>query len=445
MPFLLTHGLVGGIMLFPVRLQAKHCAAILRRPLGLAVVWLLLASPLMAQEALRISLAGDVAAETQKQVRNSVGYYNLLWGPVVLRCGAAMGAEFTDNVRNSSHAESDEVARPSANLQLNWPVTEWNTLNFSMDGGYSFYAQHSDLNQFYMNPGSGLSFDIFIKDWKINLHDRAAMTEYAYQNPTTGGGQNNTFLQNDAGISGLWDLNKMVVNLGFDHMDYIGVNNQSSQPDSASENFFLNAGFRFQPEIMVGLEGGLGLVRYAQASPTNVAVASDALQWNAGAFSSVQISEYLSARLDGGYTVYLPENSRLAGGGEMTSLYFQFSVSHRITEHIDYLLTAGHSVDFAYNGQPYERLFVRLNPNWNVLWKFSISTPVWWEQGTQVAANALHYNQYGAGFTVSRALSQKLSASVYYQFVMETTDQAQAGNNYNYTADIVGLNLSCQF
>lgn len=411
----------------------------------LLLLWLLPVGGLNAQDALRISMAGDLAAAQNKQAQSTIGYYNLRWGPVALRCGATEATEYDDNLRNSGAGGGDLIFRPSLNTQLTWPVTEWNTLNFSMDGGYSFYAQHSDLNQFYMNPGSGLSFDIFIKDWKINLHDRAAMTEYAYQNPTTGGGQNNTFLQNDAGISGLWDLNKMVVNLGFDHMDYIGVNNQSSQPDSASENFFLNAGFRFQPEIMVGLEGGLGLVRYAQASPTNVAVASDALQWNAGAFSSVQISESLSARLDGGYTVYLPENSRLAGGGEMTSLYFQFSVSHRITEHIDYLLTAGHSVDFAYNGQPYERLFVRLNPNWNVLWKFSISTPVWWEQGTQVAANALHYNQYGAGFTVSRALSQKLSASVYYQFVMETTDQAQVGNNANYTADIVGLNLSYQF
>ena len=409
------------------------------------MVLLSLTFPLMAQEALRISLAGDVAAETRKQARNSVGYYNLLWGPVALRCGAAMGVEFTDNVHNSSHAESDEVVHPSADLQLNWPVTEWNTLNLSVDAGYSFYAQHSGLNQFYLNPGSGLSFDIFIKDWKFNLHDRAAITEYAYKNPTTGGGQNNTFLQNDAGVSGLWDLNKLVVNLGFDHVDYLGVNNQSSQPDSASENFSLNAGFRLQPEIMVGLEGGLGLVRYAQSGSTNAMLSSDALQWNAGAFSSVQISEHLSARLDGGYTVYLPENSRAAGGGEMTALYFQFSVSHQLTQHVDYSLSAGHSVDFAYNGQPYERLFVRLNPNWNILWKYSISTPVWWEQGTQIAANALHYNQFGAGLTVGHALSQKLSASVYYQFVMETTDQAQAGNNFNYTADIVGLSLSYQF
>ena len=397
----------------------------------------------MAQEALRLSLAGDLAAETQRQARNSVGYYNLLWGPVALRCSTAVSTEFTDNARNSSKAEGDMIIRPSANVQLNWPVTEWNTLNLSFGAGYSLYAQHSDLSQLYINPGSGLSFDIFIKDWKFNLHDRATLTQNSYENPATTGGQNNSFLQNDIGVTGLWDLSKVLVNLGYDHVDYIGMDNLRSQPDSASENFFLNVGFRLRPEILVGLEGGLGLVSYDRSGPTNAVFASDAMQWNVGAFSSVQISEHLSARLDAGYMVYIPENSQMAGISEMDSLYFQFSAAHEITEHISYSLSAGHSVDFAYNGQAYERLFVRLNPNWNVVRKFSITTPVWWEQGTQIAAHSFNYDQYGAGITVGRTLTQKLSASVYYQFVMRTTDQTSSYNDY--TANIVGLSLNYQF
>ena len=405
-------------------------------------LWLLLPS-LMAQEALRISLAGDVSAETQKQARNSVGYYNLLWGPVALRCSTAVSTEFTDNARNSSQAESDVILRPSANVQLTWPVTEWNTLNLSLGAGYSFYTQHSDLSQFYINPGSGLSFDVYIKDWKFNLHDRATLTQNSYENPASTGGRNNSFLQNDIGVSALWDLSRVVVNLGYDHVDYVGVNNQSTQPDSASENFSLNVGFKLRPEIMVGLEGGLGLVRYDRSGSSNVVVASDAMQWNAGAFSIVQLSEHLSARLDGGYTVYVPENAQAAGISEMDSLYFQFSATHEITPHISYSLSAGHSVDFAYNGQAYERLFVRLSPNWNVVRNFSISTPVWWEQGTQLSAQALKYDQYGAGITVGRPLTQKLTASVYYQFVLRTTDQTSS--YYNYTANIVGLSLNYQF
>ena len=414
------------------------------RPFWLALLaWLLPAWQLAAQEALRVSLAGDVAAATRKQAQNSVGYYNLMWGPVSLRCSAGLSEEYSDNAGNSSSAQGDLITRPSVQAQVNWPVTEWNTLHLAVDAGYSLYAQHSDLNQFYFNPGSGLSFDVYVGDWVVNLHDRVTVTENTYENPTVQGSQNNTFLQNDAGVSGLWDLNKIVVSVGYDHENYLSLSPSSlRQPDSASENFFLYTGVRLRPEIMVGLESGLGLVHYDQAGGTNnFASVADAVQWNAGVFSSVQVSEHLSARLDGGYTVYSPDGTRTNLSQEMTALYFQFSVSHQISEHVSYSLSAGRSVDFAYNGQAYDRLYVRLNPDWNVVRKWSIGTPVWWEQGTQVGLGTLTYTQFGAGFTVGRALTQKLSAQLHYQWIWETASQA----SFNYTANIAGLNLTYQF
>jgi hypothetical protein len=414
------------------------------RPFWLAVFVLLLpAGQLAAQEALRVSLAGDVAAATRKQAQNSVGYYNLMWGPVTLRCSAGLSEEYNDNVLNTSGSSGDLITRPSVQAQINWPVTAWNTLNLSLDAGYSIYATHSELSQLYFNPGSGLSLDVYVGEWVFNLHDRVAMTENTYENPTVAGGQNNTFLQNDAGISGLWDLNKFVVSLGYDHENYMNLSSSLVQPDSAAENFYINVGTRLRPQIMVGLEAGLGLVNYDQASGTNsnVAPVSDAVQWNAGLFTSVQLSEHLSARLDGGYTVYTPDTVQTNLSSGLSAFYFQFSLSHQITEHIGYSLSAGRSVDFAYDGQAYDRLFVRLNPNWNVLRKWSVGTPVWWEQGTQVGRGSLTYDQYGAGFTIGRMLTQKLSAQFHYQWVMEISDQA----SYNYTANIVGLNFTYQF
>ena len=401
---------------------------------------LLPVSRLAAQEALRVSLAGDVAAATRQQAQNTVGYYNLMWGPVSLRSSAGLSEEYNDNVRNSAGAQGDLITRPSVDAQVNWPVTERNTLNLSLNAGYSFYAQHSELNQFFFNPGSGLSFDIYVGDWVFNLHDRITVTENSYENPTTTGGQN-SFLQNNAGVSGLWNLNKIVVSIGYDHANYMGLATLRGQPDSASENFFMNTGVRLRPEIMVGVESGLGLVRYDGAGGSNSVAIPNASQWNAGVFAAVQVSEHLSARLDGGYTVYSPDTVRTNSSSEMTALYFQFSLTHQVDEHVSYSLSAGRSVDFAYNGQAYDRIFVRLNPNWNVVRKFSITTPVWWEQGTQAGLGSLTYSQYGAGFTVGRALTQKLSATFRYQWVMETSGVA----SYNYTANIVGLNLTYQF
>jgi hypothetical protein len=429
-------------------------------------LWLLLFMAMLAtragaQEALRLSLAGDVAAANRHQADTTSGYYNLLWGPVALRFSSSAAAEYRDNVRNSTNGGGDLLFLPSVNTEINWPVTEQNTLHFSLNGGYSFYAQHSELNNLYLSPGSGLSFEIYIKDWVITLHDQATVTESTYENPASTGRQNDANLQNDAGISGMWDLNKLVFNIGFDHVNYSSLSSGQSQPDSASENFSLNAAVKIRPEILVGLEGGLGLINYENTGTTNLLAnflaVNSALQWNAGVFSSVQVSEHLSARLDVGYTVYTPNNNariRVVTGtnslnqtnflnlfGSSTALYFQFSLSHVVNEHVNYTLTAGHSVDFAYNGSPTDRYFVQLDPRWNFIRHFEISPTFGWEHGSQQLTGGSVYDQYNGGLSIGCPLTAKLSTSAYYRWVQEVANQS----SLNYTANIVGLSLSYQF
>lgn len=406
---------------------------------------------LHAQEALRISMAGDLAAAARKQAANSIGYYNLLWGPVSLRASANVSTEYTDNSGNSSRADGDLITRPSINTALHWPVTTHNSLDVSVGAGYSFYAKHSEWDQFFLTPNSGISLDVYIGDWVFNVHDRASLTENTYENPTTTNGMNSSYLQNNVGVSGMWDLNKALLNIGYDHADYMSLNNAttSGQPDSASENFFINAGLRPREEILIGVEGGLGFVKYDQGGATNSfrGLATDAMQLNGGVFCSLQLSEHFSARLDGGYTVYSPDKTATGTNAisDSTGLYFQMSLSHQVNAHVSYSLSAGHSVDYAYNGQPYDRYFVRLNPNWNFIYRWNFGTSISWEHGTQVAAGAtsgaLSYEQYNLGFNLDHQITQKLTAGMNYRWVMETANQA----NLNSTQNIVGLSLAYQF
>ena len=134
------------------------------------------------QEALRLSMAGDLAAESQHKAQSSLGYYNLLAGPTAWRFSSSLGMEFNDNVRLETNGVSDLIARPSVSAQMHWPLTPKNSLDFSLSAGYSAYFQNQDLSRFFINPGSGFSFDVFVKDCKINLHDRITITQNAYEN-----------------------------------------------------------------------------------------------------------------------------------------------------------------------------------------------------------------------------------------------------------------------
>ena len=424
-----------------------------------------LAGTLQGQEALRISMAGDLAAATQQQAGSSIGYYNLLLGSTAWRFSTGLGVEYNDNVRLESNATggggSDIIIRPSLNAQMHWPVTLKNSLDVTVGAGYSQYLQHSDLSQYFITPGSGLSFDVYVGDIKINLHDRITITEYAYQNPGVNtGNQNLTSLQNTAGTSALWNLNeKTMATIGYDHVNYLSLSqgtqgSQGQQPDSSSENLFVNSGIRVRPELMLGVEAGGTVITYSQTSSTSASAYPNAVQWSAGVFGSAKISQFMDVRVDAGYTVFTPDStSTNLVTSDTSAFYFSLSLSHRVNRILSYSLSAGRSTDLAAYGQAQSYYFARLTPNWNLFKNYPISTSLWWQQGTQVYNNTGNggedYTQIGLGVTVSRSLTKKLSASLGYQFIQETSSQASKPSanqsNLNYTENIVDLNLSYQF
>ena len=406
-----------------------------------------LAGTLQGQEALRISVAGDLAAAARQQAVSSIGFYNLLLGPTAWRFSSGLGVDFNDNVRLESDGESDLILRPSLNAQIHWPVTLKNSVDVSLGVGYSEYLQHSDLSQFFINPGSGLSFDVYAGDFKINLHDRITITENAYENTGVGQNRNLVSLENTLGTSALWDLDKVVSNAGYDHVNYTSLSSgQGQQPDASSENIFVNSGIRVRPELLLGVEAGGTVITYSQSASANTVSVPDAIQWNAGVFGSAKISDYMDVRADVGYTDYIPDST---GTNVVTSdnsgFYLSLSFSHRVNRFLNYTLTAGRSTDLSAYGQAQSYYFVRLTPSLNLFKKYGISTPVWWQRGTRVynttAGGAADYEQIGLGLNVSRSLTQKLSAAVGYQFVHETSNQL----GLNYTVNIVSLNLSYQF
>ena len=432
--------------------SVTHCisspstSGILRRLFIITTGLALFAGAAQAQEALRQSLAGEAAAEASSQAASTAGYYNLMMGPVAWRFSSGLDTEYNDNVDlRPDNPDGDFIFQPDLDAEMTWPVTQNNSLNFDLGLGYTFYLQHQELDQLYINPGSGLSFDIYIKDLKINLHDRLSVTENGYENPGYTNGNSIVRLENDVGASGLLDLNDAVVNFGYDHVNYISLAG-FQLPDSSSENVMADAGFRVRPEFLAGVEAGGGLFNN---DPSATSSLPDATQWNAGLFLQAQISEYLSTEFHAGYTVYSPQSSAtFTNVSATTGLYFQLSVTHELNRFLTYKLSAGRSTDFANYGVPDEYYFVRFEPDWNLFKKLQMGTPFSWEQGTQLGANGsgTSFDQVSAGINFSRTLVQKpsganLSCSLSEQFVRETSNQSSG----TYTVNIVGLNFTYQF
>lgn len=366
-----------------------------------------------------MSLAGAEAARQRNAAASMLGYYDIELGRTYWNVSAALGAAYDSNVELSQSGKTDDyVFRPEIDVGMLMPVSDKNSLTLAAGAGYSAYVMHSNLRRFYVTPNTGASFDVYVGDFWINLHDRVAITENSYQDPTVAGNGGYSQLQNAVGLSALWDLNKAVVKLGYDHVNYVelsGAVNSGGQPSGESELFSSSAGYYVASMLQAGVEVGGGFLTYNNPS-TNFAF-SNAAQWNAGAFCEAQPSEYIRLRASVGYTEYIPTSTKSTNQiGNFRGVYAQLDLTHRVNQYVDYTLSGGRSINFAFYGGTVDLYFARLGANWKIFQKTSLATGFEFDHGSQLGYAAETFDRYGPSVSLARPITRKLSGDLGCQY-----------------------------
>src|SRR5437016_11986083 len=242
-----------------------------------------------AQDAVRSSLAGQEASDARQQDVSRIPY-NLLLGPVRFRVGANVGVEYNDNVTYAETNEQDDfIVTPNLTLDMIWPVTQLNTLRLDLGVGYSFYLEHSQYNTdtILIAPKSQIAFDIFVADFRINIHDRMQLQ----QDPIQEGALSNVVdygrFENTGGISVLWDLNKLLLTVGYDHYNFVSTTSIFDYLDRNSEIVQGSAAFIVTPTITIGPEANAVFTRYDQS------VLNDNTDYSAGGFVEAKLTNNL--------------------------------------------------------------------------------------------------------------------------------------------------------
>jgi len=395
-----------------------------------------------AQEAVRMSMAGEAAAQAHKSSMINIDSYTLRVGPTLWRAGAGLGLSYQDNITYVQNGQQgDFIYRPNVNTDLLWPITDKQSLNLSLGVGYWGYLQHSALNRVYITPNSDLSFDIYAGDFVINLHDRISITENSYQDPTVVGGGGYSQLRNSLGASALWDLNRVVVRAGYDHASYVELTGGLGQPDETGEIFSSSVGYLLKPGRLLGLEVGGGLLNN---STTNAYLPyTDATEWNVGSFFQDQVTEHLALTAHAGYTVLAPSaNGALKTAAEFTGFYAMLDLTHKVNRFLDYRLSGGRSLSalglFAGSLDVYS---ANLAANWKIIEKATLSTSFQYQHGSQVVSQGQTFEQYGPQISIARAFARKWSSSLSYQFYARGSNLP----GQDYTLNMVSLDVTRQF
>jgi hypothetical protein len=426
------------------------CRAFSVRRIGLALLLPLLvsASVARAQDAVRPSLAGEAAAEARRQSLDRIPY-NLLLGPVRFRFSATAGFEYNDNINVAEvETQSDFIFRPQVNLNMLWPITQLNTLRFDIGLGYGFYFDHSEYNTngILIAPASQLSFDIFVGDFRINFHDRFSLEQDPIGEPGLSNVADYGRFQNTAGVSVLWDLNKAVVTLGYDHYTFIATNDDFSYLDRNADSLTGSISVAATSTTGVGLEAAYVFNRYDEG------LLNDSNTFSIGAFIETQLSSYIKVRLAGGYQsisfdgndvvlgpfptgflddpLDLPAGARVRGNflvfnddSNLDDFYVNLLISHRINAAITHRLAVGRESQLGVNSNYIRLNYVRHTANWNIINRTLLSTELFYEDAEDSGGFIdEHLQRYGGALTLGYQLTRHVTLGARYQYTQKNSD-----------------------
>jgi opacity protein-like surface antigen len=332
--------------------------------------------------------------------------------------------------------QSDFIIHPQVNLNALWPITQLNTLKFDIGLGYAFYLDHSNYNtnSVLLTPGSQLAFDIFVGDFRINIHDRFSLEQDPISEVALSNVADYGRFQNSAGVAVLWDLNQAVVTLGYDHYNFIAMNDRFEYLDRNADIFSGTIGFTPTSTMTVGLEGSVVDTYYDQQ------VMNDSLSYSIGAFLETQLTSNLKLRVAGGYqTIDFDDNGLIRDTSDLNDYYANALLSHRVNSVFTHNLSVGHESQLGVNSNYVKLNYARHTATWNILYHTLLTTELFYEDAEEsgqgplfapvtgipvvnpFAAERIH--RYGGALSLGYQLSPHVTLGLRYQYTQKDSDQ----------------------
>lgn len=391
-----------------------------------------------AQEALRNSLAGDAAAAANRLQLESIPY-TFKTGDLRLLFTPTLGFEWNDNINISqTKIQEDLIVSPGMQLMVNYPISQQNILSLNVGISYDKYLDHDQYSTWQLQSGSALSFDIFIKDFRINVHDRVGYAKDSAQQAAVAGTASFGNINNTIGLNVTWDLADVTLTAGYDHENVISGTSQFNSQNRAAELIMGRAGVRVHPKVITGVEASGSFTRYEQM------VLNDNAVYSVGVYADFQPGKYFQIQPRVGYSIsQFKHTSQSIQTSDLGSWYADLNVTHQVTDAVSYSLAAGHEVSPGIQSDAIEDWYFRPSITWNIIKNLSLTTSFSYQHGNQGAGNVAGnlketYDWYTAGLGVSYPIIKKLTLSLNYRLTVRSASDPTRG----YTQNMLGLQLS---
>jgi len=374
----------------------------------------LLANPTDAQEALQRSLAGEHAAEQVRQQLEDL--------PATIKCGdyklqlqPSLGMTWSDNIRYSDmYKESDVILRPVLDMKSMYPISAYNALNFSVGVGYEAFLQHSDYNRLVVEPGSELAWNLFVRDFRFNIHER-----FSYEAdpgrlsvlsdlPTFGGFYNNV------GPSVLWDLKDVNLSLGYDFQRFLSSAGDYEYLDRFTHLVVGRVALKVHPSVNLGVETTVSDTTYDHP------YLNDNTGLSGGVYARWQVTEQMTLRPRMGYAYYSFLSGPVYDQPSVDGYYWGLDFEHQVNQSFRYVLSGHRELLPGIYANILDFWQGRLQADWRVFRKVTLRGGFVYEVGKETAGfTGDDYDRFGFNCGISYGLTQRLSTSLGYNLYIK--------------------------
>jgi hypothetical protein len=414
-----------------------------------------------AQEAIRNSLAAQAASGPRQQDLESAPY-TIKSGDFRLLVAPSLGLDWNDNINASNTNQiQDFIARPKVQLNASYPITQINLLQFNVGVGYDKYLEHDSYSSWEINSGSQLSFDTYVKDILINLHDRFDYTQDVAAQAVVAETGNYGTANNVAGVSLAWNPKELDLRLGYDHKNTMSLESQFGSQDGAMELVDGRVGWRFIPTATAGGEVTYSSTTYDQGVLNNNSAYTVGVygEWHPGSYFSVSgragysISQFQQTSQSGqifelnpsGSPVVVQTGTPVQTSGQ-ASYYADLTVSHDPSPSLSYSFSVGHETQSGVESDAIEDSYLRLSAIWKVIRILDFTTTFSYEHGQQGAGNVTGnltevFDYYTEGVGLSHHFTKRLVVGLDYRGTQRASSNASLG----YAQNLVGLKVTYAF
>lgn len=392
-----------------------------------------------AQGAIRPSIGGEGAVNRMRPLSEIP--YNWMVGPARFRLIGQVSAEFNDNVNLAETGrESDVIIEPRILVDGVWQATKVNELRLTMGLGFKQYLNNNveNTSSVTIDPGSRLSFDIFVNDnIRINLHDAFFISTDPTERATLSNVADYGRFENTAGFDVTWDMNKVILNAGYDHFTYVSLTGDFDYLDRNAEMFHASGSYAVTDHTTAGLDVRTSYDYYSQDFQ------NDSTFISVGPFVETELTRFIKLRAAGGFQGgYFDRGGGNDDSSNLNGWFANLAVAHRLNSHCTETLSAGHESQLGLRTN-YEQVdYARYALNLDVIRNVPINFYGFYEHVEDSdGTDPENLNRFGTGIHFGYQLSKKASLGLDYQFLLKDSNLA----SLSYTQDRVFLTFDYRF